>query len=277
MREEKTVRAGGWVTRYLEVGDPSAPTVVLLHDGAYGASGELSWGRVADLLSDRYHVLAPDMLGWGGADKVIFFDRSPYTPRIEQISSFCRALDVRDAVFVGVSFGGSVLLRALVQPDQPFPARLAIALNATGGPFRRPEGLVELSDYAMPSLDAARRITALLVDDIDAVEKHVVERYENSLIPGHWEVMTASAMRNPAAGPPPPPADFLPLLSAVTVPVVFVEGTRDQLLEPGWAATMSKATPGSRALTAAFAHEPNIDAPGELADLLVRIIAEESR
>lgn len=275
MPELKNISAGGWNTRYLETGDPSSPTVILLHDGAYGATGELSWGSVAARLHERYHVLAPDMLGWGGSDKVLFFDRSPYVPRIQQIAAFCAALEVRDAVFIGVSFGGSVLLRALVQADQPFPVSLGIALNATGGPFRRPERLAELGDYAQPSLEAARKITALLVEDVDTVEDHVAARYEASMIPGHWEVMAASTTRNPAAAAPGAPADFLPQLGAVTVPVVYIEGTRDKLLEPGWARTMSAATPGSRAVTAPFAHEPNIDAPDALASLLTEIIEEE--
>jgi hypothetical protein len=60
----------------------------------------------------------------------------------------------------------------------------------------------------------------------------------------------------------------------VTVPVVYVEGTNDKLLEPGWSNRMSAATPGSRAITAPFSHEPNIDAPGALTELLVQLFEE---
>ncbi|GAA4550313.1 alpha/beta hydrolase [Pseudonocardia xishanensis] len=274
--ELKQVVAGGWTTSYLEAGDPSAPDVVLLHDGAYGTTAELCWGAVAESLAHSYHVLAPDMLGWGGSDKVAFFDRSPYVSRLAQVTAFCRELDIQSAAFVGVSFGGSVLLRALVESPCPLPVSLAVALNATGGPFRLPGPLQALGDYSEPSEPAAARITALLVDDLGRLDDHIAARYRGSLIPGHWEAMAAASLRNPALPAASPPADFLAQLSAVKVPVVYIEGTKDQLLEPGWSDKMRAATPGSRALAAPFPHEPNIDMPADLTALLLDLLREHA-
>ena len=37
------VRAGGIRTRVIEAGDPGGPTVVLVHDGAFGTDSLLCW------------------------------------------------------------------------------------------------------------------------------------------------------------------------------------------------------------------------------------------
>jgi pimeloyl-ACP methyl ester carboxylesterase len=63
----------GLITSYLQAG--TGPTVLLLHSGEYGASAELSWEYTIPVLSRRYHVIAPDWLGYGGTAKVHDFER----------------------------------------------------------------------------------------------------------------------------------------------------------------------------------------------------------
>jgi pimeloyl-ACP methyl ester carboxylesterase len=51
---------------YREAGDPSRPTILLLH--GYPASSH-SYRELIPLLSGRYHVIAPDYLGFGFSDR----------------------------------------------------------------------------------------------------------------------------------------------------------------------------------------------------------------
>jgi pimeloyl-ACP methyl ester carboxylesterase len=57
-----------------------------------------------DLAAD-FRVYAPDLLGFGRSDKVVFLDRAPYAPCVQQIADFCRAVGIERAHFVGTSFG----------------------------------------------------------------------------------------------------------------------------------------------------------------------------
>ena len=61
----KHVMAGGFNTRYLELGDCTKPTLILIHDGAFGTTAELCWGLGLGSLSRDYHLLAPELLGVG--------------------------------------------------------------------------------------------------------------------------------------------------------------------------------------------------------------------
>ncbi|MCW2701349.1 MAG: hypothetical protein JWQ45_2884 [Blastococcus sp.] len=264
----KTVQAGGFRTSYLEAGDPAAPTVVLVHDGAFGTTAELCWGPVVRRLSTDFHVLAPELLGWGGTDKVVFLDRSPYAFRVPHIAAWCQEVGVQEAAFVGASFGGSLILRALTDATRPWPVSRAVSISGTGGPFRLPAGTQALGDYD-PSPEAAARLTGLLVDDVGPLGAHVQQRYLNSLVPGHWEAMKAPGLKNPAVQRQAPADPFLESLASVDVPLLFVEGRTDQLLERGWSKTLADLAPTATAVQLDHGHEPNIDAPDELVDLLL--------
>lgn len=81
-----TVDVEGLTTHMYEGGDPARETVIFLHDGTYGSDALLAFGSVAEAMATDYHVVAPDLLGWGGSAKVHHFDRSPYEPRIAHLA-----------------------------------------------------------------------------------------------------------------------------------------------------------------------------------------------
>ena len=267
MITEKSVLAGPFKTSYIEAGDPTNPTIVLIHDGAFGTTADLCWGAVAGGLADQYHVVAPDLLGWGATDKVVYFDRSPYAPRIAHVKLFLETIGVSNAYFAGASFGGSMILRALTDSSQPWAVDKAVTLSGTGGPFRLASGIEALADYN-PSLEAAARLTSLVVTSLKGLEDHVKVRYENSLLPGHWEALSAPRLHNPALKRQTRSDPFLESLAKVVTPVLFVEGRNDQLLEDGWAAKLSKLTPDSTHIILEYGHEPNIEDPGAVVKIL---------
>ena len=72
MSEEHYVSVDGVRTHYLERGlehRGKRPTVLLLHSAEFGGSAETSWFNNIDALATRYHVLAPDHLGFGRTDR----------------------------------------------------------------------------------------------------------------------------------------------------------------------------------------------------------------
>ena len=69
--ERRIIIVGDIRTQFLEAG--SGAHLVLLHGGEYGASAEITWRYNIGELAKRFHVIAPDMLGWGGTDKIYSF------------------------------------------------------------------------------------------------------------------------------------------------------------------------------------------------------------
>jgi pimeloyl-ACP methyl ester carboxylesterase len=104
--------AGDVRTRYLEAGDPAAPTLLLLH----GTAGTLeAWSTNIGPLAEHFHVLAIDMLGCGWTDKrgrpLMAADYARHA------FDFLDAMGVGKASLMGVSLG--TLVSTHMVKDRP--------------------------------------------------------------------------------------------------------------------------------------------------------------
>lgn len=255
-------------TRYFEAGSPRTTSVVLIHEGGFGSDAPNTFGRMADSLASTHHVLMPEMLGFGGTDKAVFFGEDPYEPRLRHLASFLAALDVRSAHIVGNSFGGGIVLRMSIHPETAWRMRSATSISGTGGPFRTAEAIKYTSQYDL-TLDDARRLDGWVIDPGLSDEEHAVARYESSLRPGQWESMMAGTLRSPAAAAPSPAApDYPAALSASTVPTLLVAGILDPMFEKGWEDEIASYLSDVRIERPDAGHAPNISQPAMTAELL---------
>lgn len=102
--------------RYYEAGDPAAPSVVLLHGSGPGATGWSNFsGNIEAIAGAGFHVLAPDMPGWGDSDAVATVDMD----HDRDLVGFLDALGLDRAALVGNSMGGHTAVRfATLHPDR---------------------------------------------------------------------------------------------------------------------------------------------------------------
>ncbi|MBI51067.1 MAG: hypothetical protein CL781_07045 [Chloroflexi bacterium] len=100
--ESKTLIANGLKLHYLEWGDPSNPTMLLLHGFAQQCH---SWDFVALAFADRYRIIALDQRGHGDSDWASDGDYSPETQQ-KDIEAFVNSLGIQRFVLMGLSMGG---------------------------------------------------------------------------------------------------------------------------------------------------------------------------
>lgn len=251
------VKLGSLRTSFLIGGMEGAPELVLIHDGAFGGDAALCWGSMIERLGSGFHIIAPDLLGYGTSEKLTFFNRSPYEPRIDQIAALCAHLGLTSVHFMGTSFGGSVLLRAAAA--SAWPMATGISLCGTGGPFRIDEGRRILEAFE-PSVASVRQITQLLITgSVDDHEDYVQARFANGQIPGHWESLAAARLKSPNQLPR-PADDYPESLGACRQPLLLIEGARDQLLEPGWSKKLAEMCEHAEPVVIDTGHSANIDA-----------------
>ena len=118
--------------RYAELGDPSKPTVLLLH----GVPENLqAWYAVAPLLAENYHVLALDWPGFGGSDPLS--SSTDYNSRhfAELIIDFLDTLEIHQAHLIGTDIA---LLPSLLAGLE-HPNRILKLAVMDGIPFPRPQ------------------------------------------------------------------------------------------------------------------------------------------
>src|SRR5215213_10351204 len=99
------VSVDGAHVHYQEFGDPSKPTIVLIH--GYTASLYV-WKTTAPMLADAgFHVIALDLLGFGYSDKPSWFDYA-ISSQARIVARFMNRLGIGRATIVGSSYGGAV-------------------------------------------------------------------------------------------------------------------------------------------------------------------------
>jgi 2-hydroxy-6-oxonona-2,4-dienedioate hydrolase len=101
--QEKTATVFGAKIRYLEAGDATKPKVILLH--GLGAQAE-SWQLNIPALAARYHVFAPDQIGFGKSDKP--FLKYRVGTFVDFLDKFMSETKIERATLVGNSLGGWV-------------------------------------------------------------------------------------------------------------------------------------------------------------------------
>jgi pimeloyl-ACP methyl ester carboxylesterase len=265
----RTIDVGGLATHYIEAG--AGEPLVLLHGGEFGASAELGWERVIGLLAARYHVVAPDLLGFGDSAKVVDFVDGRGL-RIRHIARLCGLLGIASAHFAGNSMGAVMLLADAASPDPVLPAKSLVAICG-GGEILANEHVSALYDYD-GTLPAMGRLVAALFHDRSYPddEAYVRRRWESSIAPGAWEAVAAARFRRP--GRPPSTARSDPRYERIGVPALLIEGGCDKLKPAGWADDIARQLPDGRAVTVDQAgHCPQIERPDVVADLVLGFLA----
>ena len=118
--------------RYLEAGRGSAdakPLIVLVH--GFTGSKE-NWLPLMRLLAKNYHVIAPDLPGWGESERQASADYGPIA-QSERLVAFLAALHEKPALLVGHSMGGQIA--GLLLARHPDAAQRLVLMSAAGVRF----------------------------------------------------------------------------------------------------------------------------------------------
>lgn len=256
--ESRFIDVGGIRTHYLEAGE--GPTVILLHSGEFGGCAELSWEHNIPALARRFHVVAPDWLGFGKTDKLYDFAQG-HRRMLTHMVRFLETLGIAEADFIGNSMGGSFLCRVAASDQPIFPIRRMVLASGGGfapdNPARR-----ALLEYDC-TRDAMRAILQAVFHDPAWAqdESYIERRHALTLEPGVWECAAAARFRSPAMAPPKEfgKADDT-AYEKVSVPTLIVAGANDQLRLPGYADELHKRIVGSQLLVFDnCGHCPNIE------------------
>lgn len=108
--DQRQVLAGSVQTAYLSAGEGFP--VICLHGGGAGA---VTWYPSIGPISKNFHVIAPDIVGYGESDKPDApYDRAYFSNWLKE---FLLALNVPKAHIVGLSQGGAIALQFVL--DHP--------------------------------------------------------------------------------------------------------------------------------------------------------------
>jgi pimeloyl-ACP methyl ester carboxylesterase len=185
--EPWTIDAGGIETSYLEAG--SGEAVLMLHGSGPGVSALANWQHNIPTLAQRFHVLAPDIVGFGTTERPedIVYSLRSWT---DHVWAFMDARGIDEARVIGNSLGGRIALQ--MATDQADRIVKMVLMGAPGVGMTPTEGLAALRAYE-PSHDAMRQLLRnyFAVDPAMITDDLVKIRYEASIADGAYEAYRA--------------------------------------------------------------------------------------
>lgn len=133
---------------YLDEGNGNKPTVLLLH-------GEPSWSylyrKMIPVLSDRFRVIAPDLIGFGKSDKLVNTKDYSYQNHVDWISTFITKLDLKNIILFCQDWGGLIGLRIITEMDDRFDMVVASNTTLPTGKTPMPESFMQWRAYSQHS------------------------------------------------------------------------------------------------------------------------------
>jgi pimeloyl-ACP methyl ester carboxylesterase len=219
------VDVDGVLTLVHEAGE--GESVLLIHGSGPGVSAWANWRLVMPVLSERFHVLAHDQMGYNRTDPAGAGRRYGRAIWTDHAIALLDELGIERVHLVGNSMGGAIALS--IAASRPELVDRIVLMGTMGTQLTIPPGLDELWGYS-PSPDAMRRAIELLAFDQSINTPELVQlRYEASTRPGVDE-----AWQRMFPAPRQQWVDDLALtgdeLRALPHPVLLVHGFNDQVI-----------------------------------------------
>jgi pimeloyl-ACP methyl ester carboxylesterase len=245
-------------------------TIILLH--GFGANKD-SWPAFAKFFTGNYHVIIPDMPGFGDSTKIkdsefsIMFE-------VEKVYQFVKALKLEKFHLVGHSMGGNIagnfagmhpdMVKTLTLIDAsrvitPFKSEFDLLLDKGKNPYivknvKDFDTFLEFMYYKPPYIPSF-------------VKKHVAEQfmktsasYEKSFNDG-WEKSIFPESK----------------IKKITVPTLIIWGDSDKNFNLSCARIFEKNIKNSRlAIIKECGHAPNMEKPGETAKIFNEFLKDRS-
>jgi pimeloyl-ACP methyl ester carboxylesterase len=159
--------------------------VVFIHGSGPGVTAWANWRLALPVFAADYHVLAPDVLGFGYSDRPanIRYGKDVW---VEHILAFLAAKNIRRCHLVGNSMGGALAIALATR--RPDIVGKMVLLGSTGLPFPITPGLEAVWGY-QPDRGRMRELIAdYFAFDRAIVTDDLVElRYAASIQPGFQE------------------------------------------------------------------------------------------
>lgn len=178
----KSILANGIQTNYHEHGQ--GEPVLLIHGSGPGVTGWANWRLTIPALAENFHVIAPDIVGFGYTERPadVLYNMETW---LNHILGFMDALGIEKAHVVGNSFGGGLALAMAIRAPQR--VERLVLMGSAGLPFTLTEGLDRVWGYT-PSIDNMRGLLDLFAFDRSRVTDDLARmRFEASIRPGIQE------------------------------------------------------------------------------------------
>ena len=236
----------------------STRILVLLH--GIGASAE-RWLPVFSGLSKKYEVIIPDIIGFGYSDKPTV----EYTMEffLEFLERFMNALYIKQASFIGSSFGGFLATEFTIK----FPSRVnKLVLVSPAGTMRTSTQI--LDEYIMaalyPTYENVSKAFLHMTYNSKTVPESTVRDFINRMRLPNAKYAFMSTLLGIRDSP-----NLVGRLSKINVPTLCVWGEHDQMVPFQYSAAYGDIPGCTTKVMKGCGHTPPIENPEEFTKIVL--------
>lgn len=178
----KKIKTGSFNTNYHDIGE--GEPIMFIHGSGPGVSAFANWRLCMPSISEKFRVIAPDMVGFGYSDRP---ENMVYSMDIwvQQTIDLMDALEIERINLVGNSFGGALALSLSIKYPERF--NKIVLMGAAGVDFDLTYGLDKVWGYT-PSIENMKELLDIFAYNRELVSDDLAKlRYEASVRPGFQE------------------------------------------------------------------------------------------
>jgi len=250
-----------YTIRYLSGNDfnpDSARILVLLH--GIGASAE-RWTPVFPGLAEKFEVIIPDIIGFGYSDKPTVEYTMDFF--VEFLDRFMKALCIKQASFIGWSFGGFLATEFTMK----FPSQVdKLVLVSPAGTMRT--STQTLDEYIMaalyPTYENVAKAFSHMTSNSEIVPESTIRDFINRMRLPNAKYAFMSTLLGIRDSP-----NLAGRLSKIKVPTLCIWGEHDQMIPFQYSAAYGDIPSCTTKVMKGCGHTPPIENPKEFTKIVL--------
>lgn len=261
--DEKFVLVGTSNIRYLEEGN-SDQNLILMHGlGGYAER----WTNLIPLLSKKFHIFAPDLIGYGQSDK----PSEDYTPElfVKFVFDFMETLGIKKTFMVGTSLGGQIVAQCASTQS---PTIEKIILISPAGIMRKSTPILDAYTMAAlyPTKESVKNAYQMMIGPGKQVSEISVERFVTNMSRPNAKMIFLSTLLGLKNAP-----DLYDKLEKITIPTLLIWGKEDKLIPFEYSQQFISHIKNCEFVPMeGCGHSPYVEDPEKLSEFIIKFLSK---
>ncbi len=260
--KQDIVKIDGHSIRYLEDGSSRTKHVLLLH--GLGASAE-RWSKIIPLFAKHFHVVAPDIIGFGYSDKPEVSYTIPFF--LDFVKDFAHRFGMENLTLIGASLGGQIAAEFAIASKNMIEN---LVLVTPAGVMKEPTPVLNyyIAAAMYPTFDNAKKAFKQMAGDPKAVDEVYARDFVNRMqLPNAKYAFMSSIMGSKGA------PNLSGRLREIDTPTLIVWGEKDALIPVRYARKFQKEIKGSQlAIIKNSGHTPYFERPETFSNIVLEFL-----
>ncbi|MGH9922725.1 MAG: alpha/beta fold hydrolase, partial [Nitrososphaerales archaeon] len=229
-----------------------------------GASAE-RWSKIMPIFAKHFHVVAPDIIGFGYSDKPEVSYTIPFF--LDFVKDFTHAFDMENLTLIGASLGGQIAAEFAIASKKMIEN---LVLVTPAGVMKEPTPVLNyyIAAAMYPTFDNAKKAFRQMAGDPKAVDEVYARDFVNRMqLPNAKYAFMSSIMGSKGA------PNLSARLEEIDAPTLIVWGEKDALIPVRYARRFQKEIKGSQlAIIKNSGHTPYFERPEAFSDTVLEFL-----